>query len=94
MLHLLRDRIQVLPSPMRENITSAGILVKSSHGIVESQKQFGREGEVVAVGVDVHELQVGDRVIWGEFDFPKYEEGGKTYLVLQEADICAVLESV
>jgi co-chaperonin GroES (HSP10) len=93
-LNLLRDRIQVLPDPVRDDISAAGIIIKASKGIVDSQKQFGREGVVVAAGPDIdpEQLKVGDRILWGEFSFPEYHEDGVTYLVLQDKDVTAVLE--
>lgn len=92
-LQLLRDRIQVIPDPERDDVTQAGIIVKVA-GTIESQRHMGRTGEVVAIGEDVDpdDVKPGDRIIWGEFDFPKYEENGKKYLILQDKDICAVLE--
>ena len=96
MLHLLRDRIQVLPDPVRDDVSTAGILIAASKGIVDSQKQFGRKGTVVAVGagIDGDQLKAGDRILWGEFLFPEYRVDGRgdTYLIMQDADITAVLE--
>ena len=93
-LQLLRDRIQVLPDQIRDNVTSAGIIVAASKGIVQSQTQLGRSGTVFAIGeaVDQDQLKPGDRVLWGEFEFPEYVDGGTRYLIMQDADICAVLE--
>lgn len=93
-LSLLRDRIQVLPDPVRDDVTSAGIVIAASKGIVDSQAQFGRKGTVVAVGADIdaEQLKAGDRILWGEFVFPEYRDGGVTYAILQDKDITAVLE--
>ena len=92
MLQLLRDRVQVRPVQVRDDVTSAGIIVRASKGIVDSQKQFGRQGHIVDIGPDVHDVRVGDQVLWGEFEFPRYEANGETFVILQEADITAVLE--
>lgn len=93
-LQLLRDRIQVLPDPVRDDVTTAGILIAASKGIVTSQEQFGRKGTVVAVGedIDADQLRVGDRILWGEFSFPEYTENGTRYVVLQDKDITGVIE--
>lgn len=93
-LHLLRDRIQVLPDRVRDDVSSAGIVIVASKGIVDSQRQFGRKGTVIAIGddIDAEQLPIGARVLWGEFVFPEYREGGETFLVLQDKDITAVLE--
>lgn len=94
-LQLLRDRIQVLPDPVRDDVSSAGIVIAASKGIIDSQKQFGRKGTVIAVGedIDAEQLQAGDRILWGEFTFPEYREDGVSYAILQDKDITAVLEA-
>lgn len=92
MLQLLRDRVQVKQVPIRDDVTSAGIIVRASKGIVDSQKQFGRQGTVVDIGPDVYDVKVGDQVLWGEFDFPRFEKSGESFIILQEADITAVVE--
>ena len=92
MLQLLRDRVQVKQAPVRDDITSAGIIVRASKGIIDSQKQFGREGQVVDVGPDVFDVRVGDQVLWGEFEFPRFEKNGESFVILQEADITCVVE--
>lgn len=94
-LQLLRDRIQVLPDPVRDDVSSAGILIAASKGIVESQAQFGRKGRVVAVGagIDTEQLKPGDVVLWGEFVFAEYREDGVTYAILQDKDVAAVIEA-
>ena len=93
-LHLLRDRIQVLPDPVRDDVSSMGIVIAASKGIVDSRAQFGRKGTVIAVGedIDADQLKAGDRILWGEFVFPEYREDGVTYAILQDKDITAVLE--
>lgn len=93
-LHLLRDRIQVLPDPVRDDVSAAGIVIAASKGIVDSQAQFGRKGTVVAVGedIDADQLKAGDRILWGEFVFSEYREDGVTYAILQDKDVTAVLE--
>jgi co-chaperonin GroES (HSP10) len=94
-LSLLRDRIQVLPDPVRDDVSSAGIVIAASKGIVDSRVQFGRRGTVIAVGADIdqEQLKAGDVVLWGEFTFPEYREDGVTYAILQDKDLTAVLEA-
>lgn len=94
-LSLLRDRIQVLPDPVRDDVSSAGIVIAASKGIVDSRVQFGRRGTVIAVGagIDQEQLKPGDLVLWGEFVFPEYREGGITYAILQDKDLTAVLDA-
>lgn len=94
-LSLLRDRIQVLPDPVRDDVSSAGIVIAASKGIVDSRVQFGRRGTVIAVGADIdqEQLKPGDVVLWGEFTFPEYREDGVTYAILQDKDLTAVMEA-
>jgi len=94
MLRALQDRIVVEPDPERENITAMGIIVKAREGIHTSDEQLGKQGTVIAVGeeVDRDQLKPGDRILFGEFNYPEYFEGTKRYLVLQDADVCAVID--
>jgi co-chaperonin GroES (HSP10) len=48
----------------------------------------------MAVGpeVDQDQLKVGDRVCYGEFDYPEYREDGIRYKVLQDKDIVGVID--
>lgn len=83
----LADYIFVRQDPEREFI--GGIVVATSKKIVESQKQLGRYGTVTAVGpeIDKEQLKVGDRICYGEFEYPKTPDG---LFVLQEADVAWV----
>ena len=94
MLQPLRDIILVEPDPTRDDITAAGIIVKAREGIHTSAEQLGKRGTVIALGdeVDRDQLQAGDRILFGEFNYPEYFEGARRYLVLQDKDVCAVIE--
>jgi chaperonin GroES len=95
------DRIVVLPDDMREDVTDVGLIVKVSTNH-ESARQLGKTGLVVAVGPGKRNkagrrvpltLQTGDRIAFGEFTYREHQEGGKRYLIMQEADVCGVFES-
>ena len=93
------DRILVKPDPVLEHATATGIVVVPRNGeIVESAKQFGRTGTVVAVGPgkkdkkgNIHPLTVkeGDRIYFGEFIYQQFHD---CYL-MQEADVCGVIDA-
>lgn len=85
----LANRLFVLQDPEREYV--GGVIVPASKGIVKSQAQLGRFGTVTAVGPDVDRDQIkpGDRVCYGEFEYPKTPNGE---FVLSEMDICGVLD--
>lgn len=94
------DRIVVLPDPIRDDVTTAGLLVKVSQ-TVESKRHLGKTGVVLAVGPGKRNraghrvpltLQAGDRVVFGEFEHREHCEDGERFLIMQEADVCGVLE--
>lgn len=89
-----RDVIIVLQDAERDDVTSMGIVVAATQGMRPSQEQLGRYGTVMAVGpeVDQDQLKVGDRVCYGEFDYPEYREDGIRYKVLQDKDIVGVID--
>jgi chaperonin GroES len=94
------DRILVRPDALREDITTAGLLVKVSENI-ESQRQLGGTGVIVAVGPGKRGrdgqrralvVEAGQRIVFGEFQHKEYHHDGQRYLLMQEADICGVFE--
>ena len=88
----MRRNIFVRQDPDRDDVTSAGIHILTGKLMIESQKQLGRRGTVAAVGPDVDELKVGDRVLYGEFLHPHYFEDGVRYIRLSDQDIVGVIE--
>jgi len=94
------DRIIVEPDDLRDDVTDAGIVVKVGQ-TVESKRHLGKTGTVVAVGPGKRNsaghriplaLNVGDRIVFGEFEHREHREDGKRFLIMQEADVCGVLE--
>lgn len=94
------DRIVVLPDEVREDVTSAGIIVKVAK-TNESQKQLGNTGVIVAVGPGKRGrdgrriplcVETGQRIAFGEFQHKECHWEGKRYLIMQEADVCGVFE--
>ena len=90
-LNLLRDMIAIEQD--RED-REGDIYLPVSRGIITSQEQRGRKGTVKAIGEDIdqEQLKVGDRVMYGEFDFPTYMENGIIYYLLQDKDVVGVIE--
>lgn len=84
-----QDYIFVNQDP--ERVYAGGIVVAASKKIVDSQSQLGRYGTVIAVGPDVDkdQLKPGNRICYGEFDYPKTPEG---WFILQDADVAGVLD--
>jgi chaperonin GroES len=94
------DRIVVLPDELRDDVTSAGIVVAVRQNI-ESQRHLGGTGTIVAVGPGKRGrdglrmplvVEPSQRIVFGEFQHREYHEDGKCYLIMQEADVCGVIE--
>jgi co-chaperonin GroES (HSP10) len=91
-----QDEVHVMPS---------GILVVPPKGIVESQKQWGHTGTVLAAGPGLWvgfgkkqqfletTVKPGDRIVWGEF-LPSaiVEHNGERCIVIREQDVCGIIE--
>ena len=61
---------------------------------IDNREPFN-EGTIVAVGPDVDQAQVGDFVKYGNgdyLDWPTHRIDGQDYQIIQEADICMVIE--
>ena len=85
MIKPLRDRVVV--KPQVRNISEI---------IYVNNKEPFNEGTVVAVGPDVDQTTVGDFIKYGNGDYlnwPVHRIDGQDYQIIQEADICAVVEA-
>ena len=87
----LRDRIIVKQDDSDQR---TDIYLPTSRGIIASQEQRGRCGTVIEVSddIDQDQLKPGDRVMYGEFDYPIYRENGIIYQLLSDQDIVGVIE--
>ena len=84
MLKPLRDRVVIQPR-----------VRKISDIIAVVNKEPFNEGTIVAVGPKVRDAKVGDFVKYGNgeyLDWPTYSFDGQDFQIIQEADICAVVE--
>ena len=85
MIQPLHDRVVVRPN-----------VRKLSDIIYVNNKESFNEGTVVAVGPDADQIQVGDFIKYGNGDYlkwPVHNIDGQDYQIIQEADICAVVEA-
>ena len=57
--------------------------------IPESARRRPQEGEVLAVGTDVQDLRVGDRVLFSRFSGIEFEGHG---IVIWEKDVIGVID--
>ena len=84
MIKPLRDRVVIKPN----------VRVLSDILIINNKEPFN-EGIVVAIGPLVEQTKVGDFVKYGNGDYlnwPVHNIDGQDYQIIQEADICAVVE--
>lgn len=85
MIKPLRDRVVVKPQ------------VRSLSEIIYiANKEPFNEGTVVAIGPDVDQTAVGNFIKYGNGDYlnwPVHTIDGQDYQIIQEADICAVVET-
>lgn len=84
MFRPLNDRVVVRPK----------VRQLSAIIIVDNKEPFN-EGTVVAIGPNVFETQVGDFIKYGNGDYlnwPTQRLDGQDYQIIQEADICAVVD--
>lgn len=61
---------------------------------VNNREPFN-EGTIVAIGPEVDQAQVGDFIKYGNGDYlnwPTHKIDGQDYQIIQEADICAIVE--
>jgi chaperonin GroES len=80
----LADRI-VAVLEAAENKTASGLYLP------DGAKEKSVVAKVVAVGKDVKEVKVGDRVVYKEYAPTELKTGGVEYLILKEEDILATL---
>lgn len=81
----------------------SGLFIPSpAFGIKTSQDQRGHRGRVLAVGPGKRtrkgillepQVQVGDIVWFGEFDFKRWTENGVTTMMISEMDVCGIEEA-
>ena len=84
MIKPLFDRVVVKPK-----------VRKLSDIIYVANKEPFNEGTIVAIGPKVDQAQVGDFIKYGNGDYlnwPTQKIDGQDYQIIQEADICAIVE--
>ena len=80
----LADRI-VAVLEAAETKTASGLFLP------DGAKEKSLVAQVVAVGKDVKEVKVGDRIVYKEYAPTELKSGGKEYLIVKEEDVLAVL---
>jgi chaperonin GroES len=80
----LGDRIVAIRD-VPETKTASGLYLP------EAAKEKTTVAAVVAVGADVKEVKVGDRIVYKEYSITELKTGGKEYLIVKEEDVLATL---
>ncbi len=81
--------------PLRDRVVVQPRVRKLSDIIFTINSEKMNEGTIVAVGPDVKEVKPGDFIKYGNgtyLDWPVHEFDGQDYQIIQEADICAIVE--
>jgi co-chaperonin GroES (HSP10) len=81
--------------PLHDRVVVRPKVRQLSDIIIVNNKEPFNEGTVVAVGPNVFETQVGDFIKYGNGDYlnwPTQRLDGQDYQIIQEADICAVVD--
>jgi co-chaperonin GroES (HSP10) len=82
--------------PLRNRVVVQPRVRKLSDIIFTINSEKLNEGTIVAVGPDVHDARVGDFIKYGNgtyLDWPVQEFDGQDYQIIQEADICVVVDN-
>ncbi|GAB4313246.1 MAG: co-chaperone GroES [Bacteroidales bacterium] len=84
----LADRVLVEPATAEEK-TAGGIIIP------DTAKEKPQRGKVVAVGPGTNDqklsVKVGDMVLYGKYAGTEISHDGKTYLIMKESDIYAIV---
>lgn len=85
-LQPLADRI-VAKAVEAEAKTASGILLP------DQAKDKTQVGEVLAVGKEVKEVKVGDRIVHSEYGPNRIKVDGEELLIVKEEDVLAVVKN-
>lgn len=78
----LADRIVAVKEEAQTK-TAAGLYLP------DSAKEKSAIAKVLAVGADVKEVKVGDKIIYKEYSITEVKVDGKQYLLVREEDVLA-----
>jgi co-chaperonin GroES (HSP10) len=81
--------------PLRNRVVIKPQVRKISDLLLVVNREPFNEGTIIAIGPDVRCAAVGDFVKYGNgdyLDWPTHQIDGQDYQIIQEADICAVVE--
>ncbi len=77
-----------MKGPLKDNVRIE--IVKSNFTAMEQvdeKEERTEEAVVLEVGVDVVDVQPGDKILFKAYNIDEIEYGGEKYIVIPEADI-------
>ncbi len=81
-------------TPLKNKVVVELVAIKeeTSSGLIrpETAKEKPQEGIALAIGKDVKEIKVNDKIIFGKFTGFDVEVGEKKYIIINEDDILAI----
>ena len=80
----LNDRVVAIAEEA-SNKTAAGFYLP------ENAKEKSKISKVVAVGKEVKDVRVGDRIVYGGYSSTELKVEGTEYIIIKEEDIVATL---
>lgn len=84
-LQPLADRIVAKPVEAQAK-TASGFLLS------EQAKDKTQVAEVLAVGKDVKEVKVGDKIVHSEYGPSRFKQGSDELVIVKEEDVLAVVK--
>ena len=82
-LRPLRDKVVLLKPTPTERVLDSGLLIPTT------ADQSSQEGTILAVGVDVEAVVVGDGIVHANYCGVDFTHDGTTYMIINETDILA-----
>ena len=79
----LFDKVIIKPDEVA-GVSKGGIIIPDN-----AKERATQRGVITAIGIEVKDCEVGDRVIFGKFSGSEFEADKTTFLVMKEEDILA-----
>ena len=71
----------------QEEVTKSGIVLPGT-----ASKEKPIIGEVLAIGLKIEEVKVGDKVIFEKYSGTEVKDGEENYLILEKDNVLAIVE--
>ncbi len=82
----------ITPLKNRVVVELVAVEQETSSGLIkpDTAKEKPQEGVALAIGKNVEDIKVNDKLIFGKFTGFDIEIGGKKYIIINEDDILAI----